>query len=98
MRAHAAIALDKRNHWDFVSRVTASHSMLHAADIGFVSLNDPAQFVGRHNVLKGKANSMAHEPCGAIGTDLKLALQLERAHLRVARAHHVEGDQPLVEG
>ena len=40
---------------------------------------------------------MAHKPRRTVGADLKLPLQLERAHLRLAGAHHVEADQPFVE-
>lgn len=40
---------------------------------------------------------MAHEPSRSIGTDFKLALQLERTHLRLACAHHIETYEPLIE-
>lgn len=40
---------------------------------------------------------MAEKERGLVGAEFKLALELERRNLRLAGAHHVEGDQPFVQ-
>src|SRR5208337_4858065 len=97
LRTHATAALDKRNDRRLVARISAPHAALLSSHVGLVCFDGSVKLVRREDVLKGEADAMAHEPRRAIRAGFKLALQLERARLCFAGAHHVEAYQPLVE-
>ena len=75
-------------------------SFLDRAIVGLVSLNDAAVAAHRGQqaaVAHGLAQPVRHEPCGLVA-DIKRAVELVCAHALLARRHHVEAHQPLVQG
>src|SRR5271165_2105925 len=97
LRTYTATPLDKRDDSRLVARVPPPHAALFPSDVGLVCFDRSVKLVRRHDVLKGEADAVAHEPRRTIGADFKLALQLKCAYLCLAGAHHIETDQPLVE-
>ena len=96
-RPHAASAFDERYDWRLVSHVATSPAAHLTTQVGLVSFYDAGELVRWEDVGKRKADTMAEEQGAVVGADLKLSLKLESRDLSLARAHHVERNQPLVQ-
>ena len=68
--------------------------LIFAADIGFIHFHDAAEFV---HVLfnKRRADLVAHEPRGFVGTEAHVAHDLQCAHALFAGQHKVNDLKPL---
>ncbi len=67
-----------------------------ATDVGFVNLNNAAQFV-RLVLTEASTNAVAHIERGFVGAETHEPLYLERAHSLFAREHKVDDPEPIAE-
>ena len=71
--------------------------LLASANIGGIGFNDLALTAHRsgRQVLHGFANTVSHEPCGAVGTETEHAPELVRANALLGSGHQVHRQPPL---
>lgn len=67
-----------------------------AADEGFVYLNDAEQ-LQEFPILHRHADAMAHVPRGFVGAEAERAEDLQRADAFLARHHHMDDAEPILQ-
>jgi hypothetical protein len=107
IRDHAshdiALAANGANDWCFAGTNAAGAAAFaafipmpifgQAADESFIDLDDTAEF---SNVLDERnADLVAHFPCGFIGTEAHISIDLQRAHSLLAGQHQVNDAEPV---